>query len=135
MGLAASLEPVRASPTAAVIMLPDERWARRVSGVYSNDLVNLHPGRAHAVISPNPPPKGGYTVSVRAPLERGSGAAPAHELVRKFPTGGGRAAAAGINVLPQDMLEAFIEAFMEHYGGGKEAKEDKGEKGERGEKM
>ncbi|KAI9020518.1 hypothetical protein DFJ74DRAFT_707563 [Hyaloraphidium curvatum] len=113
MAKASSLQPVKATASAAVIMLPDEKWARRVSGVYSNDLVNLYPHRAHAVISPNP--SGGYLVSVRAPLDRIKTAPPAHELVRKFPTGGGRAAAAGINNLPESMLDSFVDTFIAYY--------------------
>jgi hypothetical protein len=33
----------------------------------------------------------------------------------KFPTGGGRKAAAGINKLPESSLDAFIKAFKETY--------------------
>lgn len=113
MAQAASLQPVKATATAAVFLLPDAAWARRVSGVYSNDLANENPSRAHAVLSPNP--TGGFTVSVRAPLDRVKTAPPAHELVRKFPTGGGRAAAAGINNLPETRFDEFVEAFMAHY--------------------
>jgi len=36
-------------------------------------------------------------------------------LVREFPTGGGRKAAAGINDLPGDALQAFIDRFAEFY--------------------
>ena len=43
-----------------------------------------------------------------------SGAA---ELCMQFPTGGGRAAAAGINDLPADSLDAFIAAFGKAYAG------------------
>jgi hypothetical protein len=39
----------------------------------------------------------------------------ADELCRRFPTGGGRAAAAGINDLPQAMLGDFIEQFTAFY--------------------
>jgi hypothetical protein len=113
MGKAASLQPFKATSAAACFMLPDEKWARRVSGVYSNDLATDNPSRAHAVISPNP--SGGYLVSVRAPLDRLKTAPPAQELVRKFPTGGGRAAAAGINNLPENMLDDFVAAFLAHY--------------------
>ena len=35
----------------------------------------------------------------------------------QFPTGGGRAAAAGINDLPADSLDAFVDAFSQAYGG------------------
>lgn len=112
MSLAASLAPMHASPAIAVYSLPDEAWARRVSGVFSNDLATAHPERAHAVLTERP--NGNFLVSVRAPLSNKQGAA---DLVRQFPTGGGRAAAAGINDLPRDMLDAFVSAFSEAYGG------------------
>jgi len=110
MASAAAVEPKRATERAAVFILPDEAWARRVSGVYSNDLANGFPARAHAVLTERP--DGTYLVSVRAPLQNKRGA---DELCRKFPTGGGRAAAAGINALPGDELGAFIQAFEAAY--------------------
>jgi hypothetical protein len=33
----------------------------------------------------------------------------------QFPTGGGRAGAAGINDLPSDELQAFVDAFEQAY--------------------
>lgn len=110
MAAAAAVTPHRASDKTAVFILPDETWARRVSGVYSNDLANAYPARAHAVLTERP--DGTYLVSVRAPLENKQGA---DELCRRFPTGGGRAAAAGINALPGDQLDAFIEALAATY--------------------
>jgi single-stranded DNA-specific DHH superfamily exonuclease len=110
MASAAAVKPVRASEKTAVFVLPDEPWARRVSGVYSNDLANTSPARAHAVLTERP--DGTYLVSVRAPLENKQGA---DELCRQFPTGGGRAAAAGINALPADQLEEFIDALEVRY--------------------
>ncbi len=95
---------------AAVFVLPDEAWARRVSGVYGNDLANQYPERAHAVITNKK--QGGYLVSVRAPLENRTGA---DEICRQFPTGGGRKAAAGINELPPEQLDSFIDVFSEFY--------------------
>jgi len=89
----------------AVISLPDAAWARRVSGVYGNDLANQSPDRAHAVLTEI---DGGYLVSVRAPLNNRSGA---DEVCRQFETGGGRAAAAGINKLPHTELGRFIDAL------------------------
>jgi hypothetical protein len=91
-------------------MFPDEAWARRVSGVYSNDLANDSPSRAHAVVTERA--DGTYLISVRAPLTNKVGAS---ELCRRFPTGGGREAAAGINNLPADQLDDFIEQFSEFY--------------------
>ena len=110
MASASALAPIRKTETAATFMLPDEQWARRVSGVYGNDLANKSPARAHAVITEKA--DGAYQVSVRAPLTNKSGA---DELVKQFPTGGGRKGAAGINVLPKDQLDAFIEAFEAQY--------------------
>ena len=95
---------------AAVYMLPDAAWARRVSGVYGNDLANQYPDRAHAVITEKQ--DGDYLVSVRAPLGNRTGA---DEICRQFPTGGGRKAAAGVNQLPQDQLDKFIGVFSEFY--------------------
>ncbi len=110
MAMAAALEPMHQSANAAVFLLPDEPWARRVSGVYSNDLVNLHPARAHAVLTEIG--GGDLLVSVRAPLANRTGA---DEICRQFPTGGGRKAAAGINRLPRGDLARFIDVFCSFY--------------------
>ena len=110
LGAARELSPEYINGHAAVFLLPAEAWSRRVSGVYSNELTNANPDRAHAVITPKR--DGGLLVSVRAPLSNRSGA---DELCREFPTGGGRAAAAGINDLPEDQLQAFIDRFAGFY--------------------
>ena len=94
----------------AVFILPNEPWARRVSGVYSNDLTNAFPDRAHGVLTIKE--NGNYLVSVRAPLNNKQGAV---DLCRNFPTGGGRAAAAGINDLPADRLNYFIDKLRAGY--------------------
>ena len=96
----------------AMIQLPDKAWARRVSGVFSNELANHYPDRAHAILTENN--DGSFLVSVRAPLNRKYGA---DELVSQFPTGGGRKAAAGINCLTPDMLEQFVVAFDRQFLG------------------
>ncbi len=111
MAAAAALVPEYEDGAVAAFLLPDEAWARRVSGVYSNDLANRHPARGHAVITAKA--NGNYLVSVRAPLENKTGA---DELCMKFPTGGGRSAAAGVNDLPADMLAEFIDTFAGFYG-------------------
>lgn len=94
----------------AVYILPDTAWARRVSGVFSNELANQYPDRAHAVL--NHTALGDYQVSVRAPLTNNIGA---DKLCSTFATGGGRQSAAGINHLPVDQLPTFINAFIQHY--------------------
>jgi single-stranded DNA-specific DHH superfamily exonuclease len=94
----------------AVYRLPDEAWARRISGVFSNVMANKMPNRAHAIISYNA--DGGYQISVRAPLANKTGA---NELCSLFSTGGGRKGAAGINHLPYDKLPLFITEFEKKY--------------------
>ena len=110
MAAAAALAPEFKDAATAVYMLPNEAWARRVSGVYSNDLANGDPNSAHAVLTVKA--NGDYLVSVRAPLNNKTGA---DELCRAFPTGGGRKAAAGINNLPAQQLPKFIDALSAFY--------------------
>ena len=93
-----------------VMILPDAACTRRVSGVFGNELARLAPERAHALITVLP--DGDFRISVRAPLNNKSGA---DDLCMQFPTGGGRKAAAGINALPADRVDAFIAAFREQY--------------------
>jgi hypothetical protein len=57
-------------------------------------------------------PKGHFVVSVRAPLANRTGA---DELCKRFETGGGRKAAAGINVLPEARIPDFVAAFFKAY--------------------
>lgn len=94
----------------ALFILPDKPWARRMSGVYSNELANKNPDRAHAILTHNK--QGGYLISVRAPLNNKTGA---DELCRQFETGGGRKAAAGVNHLPKESLDHFIEKFTQQF--------------------
>ncbi|MBW2710158.1 MAG: DHH family phosphoesterase, partial [Deltaproteobacteria bacterium] len=104
------IEPEHISDSHALFVLPDEKWARRVSGVFANSLAQQFPARAHAMLTEKS--DGAYLVSVRAPLENKTGA---DELCRLFPTGGGRKAAAGINKLPADQKAAFITAFTSSF--------------------
>lgn len=110
MGEAAALQPEWESNSAAVFVLPAEAWARRVSGVYGNSLAQDSPQRAHAVLTVKP--SGGYLVSVRAPL---TDKRDADTICRQFDTGGGRAAAAGINDLPEADLARFVKTLSDTY--------------------
>ncbi len=89
--------------TSLVVKLPDEAWARRVSGVLGNELANRNPDKACAIVTGKA--DNTYLVSIRSPLNNRSGA---DEVARQFPTGGGRKAAAGINELPGDQLDEFL---------------------------
>ncbi len=95
------------STESAAIMLHNEKWARRVSGVYINGLANRYPERAHAIITENADST--YKVSIRSPLEKKE--LLAADLAANFASGGGRKSAAGINALPADQLNQFIVSF------------------------
>ena len=107
---AQAMNAVTANKAIAVFTLPDKPWARRVSGVFGNQLANQNPDRGHAVLTAKN--NGNFLVSVRAPLNNKVGAA---SLCRQFATGGGREAAAGINDLPADKLDYFIDLFTKAY--------------------
>jgi len=110
MQKAKDTKPVTADNDVAVYVFPEDAFARRVSGVYANDLAQQNPDRAHAMLSTIP--GNGYLVSVRAPLSNKTGA---DELCRQFETGGGRKAAAGINFLPDSDVDKFTEAFRKQF--------------------
>jgi hypothetical protein len=93
-----------------LFVLPAESWARRASGVFANELAQQAPEQAHAILTRLS--GGRYLVSVRAPLSRPDGA---DALCRRFATGGGRKAAAGINVLPDEDFSRFLDAFREAF--------------------
>ena len=90
-----------------VVVLPDAPWSRRVSGTLANELAEAAPAQAQAVLRARP--GGGYLVSVRAPRHSPQGA---QALCRSF-GGSGRAAAAGIDALPEAELGRFIDAFAQ----------------------
>ncbi len=110
MQKAENIKMIQADDAHAVLLFPDEVWARRVSGVYANKLASENQNRAHALLTERS--EGGYLVSVRAPFSNKDGA---DVLCRGFPTGGGRKAAAGINNLPESMLNEFLDQFKRAY--------------------
>lgn len=89
----------------AVYLLADAPWSRRVIGSLANELAVAQPRRAHAVAKRDR--RGALVVSVRAPLEAPAGA---DALCRRF-GGAGRASAAGIDGLPENRLDEFVDAF------------------------
>lgn len=107
---AEALRPCMEEAHSAAWLLPDAAWARRIIGVLANRLAVAAPDRAHALLAPNA--SGTLTVSVRAPKNRPEGA---DVLCSRFPTGGGRRAAAGINRLPPTGAEAFLTEFSGFY--------------------
>jgi hypothetical protein len=111
MQLATTYKPVRQTEAGRFFELPPEPWARRVSGVFSNLKAQEKPGLAHGLLTQNL--DNTYRVNVRAPLTNKLGA---DTLCRAFATGGGRAAAAGINSLPPEKLDLFFRTFEEVFG-------------------
>ena len=107
--LANEIVPERADDKTAVYVLPNESWSRRVNGTFANQLAGRHPARAHAILTWC---EGGFSASVRAPVEAPRGA---DALCRQFASGGGRAGAAGIDFLPQGELGRFADAFAKAY--------------------
>lgn len=106
-----SIPPTHSDAQCKVFELPCEAWARRISGVFGNELANQSPDLAHAVLTLNASGQD-YTVSVRAPLNNRVGA---DDICSSFPTGGGRKAAAGINALTLDDKLKFINTLSAYY--------------------
>ncbi|MFI3246041.1 MAG: DHH family phosphoesterase [Ferrimonas sp.] len=111
MAMATTYRPIRETEKIRVIALPNAPWARRISGALGNALTNQAPNMAHAILTLNAD-ECSYCVSVRAPLNRREGA---DEVCSAFETGGGRRAAAGINVLPLQQLDHFITTLQQRY--------------------
>ncbi len=110
MARAVALTPAENRPSGRVFVLPAEKWARRISGVFGNRLAVESPQQAHAVLTAKP--GGGYVVSVRAPQATRSGA---DVLCSQFDTGGGRKAAAGINHLTDAEFGRFLALFYQTF--------------------
>lgn len=119
IGFAADLQraeavlPLHASSVVAVYVLPDEPWARRVSGTFANMLVRNNTHRAHAVLSRVANGTNGkYTVSIRAPQNNPQRA---DAIAIQFTNGGGRAAAAGINNLAAQEIARLVSLLEQTY--------------------
>jgi hypothetical protein len=106
---ARQVAPTQTAPGAIVVELPNQAWARRTSGTLANSLASTHPTSAIAIVTPS---ANAYVVSVRVPSNSSVGA---DEFCRRFSTGGGRRAAAGINHLPSSHLAEFRRAFEEQF--------------------
>lgn len=104
-------QPFRENEVGRIYRFPADPWCRRVAGVFSNEKAREREDLAHALLIDN----GDNTImaSIRAPLTNRTGA---DKLCRSFPSGGGRPAAAGINELPDEMLNEFINTFDEVFG-------------------
>jgi len=111
MDKAASEKLFHETETLGALLLPGEPWARRVSGVYSNQLSNDFPERAHLLLTAKK--DGDFLVSIRAPQNQLEGA---DEVASQFETGGGRKGAAGINALPESQIQKLLDLMEQRYG-------------------
>ncbi|PIE60584.1 MAG: acetyltransferase [Desulfobulbus propionicus] len=105
-----SLTPYEETEHGRIFILPDTPWSRRVVGDFSNQIAREQPDKAHATAILTDGDC--YRISVRAPLQTRLGA---DTLCLQFPTGGGRAGAAGINALPIGQFETFLHRFSSHF--------------------
>ncbi len=101
------------APGASVRRLDDAPWARRVRGAFGNLLAVREPTRAHAIVVPRA--DGALTVSLRVPAGAAVGA---DAFCRRYPGGGGRTIAAGIDAVPPSELDALVRAFLDAYADG-----------------
>ncbi len=98
MKKALSVKAFQENDNSAMFLLPNEKWARRISGVLGNELANLYPDRAHAILTERAEKidvEVTYQVSIRAPKNNLVGA---DEIAMHF-GGGGRKGAAGVDIL------------------------------------
>ena len=110
-----NIKPARETEATALILLPDERWSRRVSGVLGNELTNQHPDRAHIILTPEHSEVSTgqltYQVSIRAPKHSPHSA----DKVAASYGGGGRSRAAGISGLAFNTVDALWHQVLDTY--------------------
>ncbi|WP_206955486.1 hypothetical protein [Trinickia acidisoli] len=105
-----ALMPYHACGGGAVYLLPDEPWARRISGTFANRLAGERRDQSFAVLSERT--DGSCCISVRS---ASPDARPANVLCERFDGGGGRRGAAGVNALPFAAIDAFVDAFSTYF--------------------
>jgi hypothetical protein len=105
--------PTLAAPGLAVYRLGAEPWARRVRGAFGNHLAQADPGRAHAIVTLRA--DGCATVSLRVPA---GAPVPADRFCRRWPSGNGRAIAAGVDRLGAADTDALVHDLVATYGAG-----------------
>jgi hypothetical protein len=110
----AGLQPQWNQACGAIYLLPNAPWARRISGIFANQLTAACDGRSFAVMTEQS--NGSYSVSVRSGAPNTH---PAHRFCETFETGGGRRAAGGVNHLPAGEVERFAVRFFGYFGSGK----------------
>lgn len=114
---ASVLKPWRQQGNARVYLVPDAPWARRYGATWMNRLVQKHPDQAFAIFQERS--DGNLLASLRAPQSGPFASWSAATFAERYPTGGGRVQAAGINALPAEALQACAESFLQSFAGGR----------------
>jgi hypothetical protein len=104
------LSPWKTQAQAQVYRVPNLPWARRYGATWMNRLIRLHPDIGLAIFQEKA--DGNYLVSLRAPQQGDKTIWSAATFAERFPTGGGRVQAAGINSLPANQLNDCVNAFL-----------------------
>ena len=110
--IAESAREIHISNSGQILSLPASPASNRISGLFANALVDEEPDKAFAVLTHLGPESGGYRVSLRAPTSREI--YPANAFAAEF-GGGGRAEAAGIDMLTEADMTRFIDAFTARF--------------------
>ncbi len=110
MAMLEGVQPYGERSHAAMYVLPNQAWARRISGLLANKLAHGARDKSFAVLTQKT--DGNYVVSVRSadPVSK-----PASGFCVAFPSGGGRQSAAGINSLPAQDLVRFSRQFFSYF--------------------
>jgi hypothetical protein len=95
-----------------VYVLPALAWARRLSGTLANELVNLCP--LQSIVLCTPRTDGDYVISIRMSA---ISALRADVFCSRYPGGGGRHGAGGVDRLAPGELQRFIAAFDSYLTG------------------
>ncbi len=109
---ALACEPYFFNHLLKVFVLPNTASSRRISGALGNHCANQSPDKCHLILVENSDAT--YTLSMRAPLKQKQGA---DVICSQYPTGGGRAGAAGINKFQIEDLDELIKKVMFYYFG------------------
>lgn len=110
--IAESAREIHISNSGQILSLPASPASNRISGLFANALVDEEPDKAFAVLTHLGPESRGYRVSLRAPTSRKI--YPANAFAAEF-GGGGRAEAAGIDLLTEADITRFIDAFTARF--------------------
>ena len=111
--IAEQAREIHISNAGQILSLPASPASNRISGLFANALVDEERDKAFAVLTHLGDESGGYRVSVRAPLARQT--QHADVFANEF-GGGGRAETAGIDLLTENDLSRFVDAFNEAFG-------------------